>query len=114
MTMSTTMGTYYETRAVRWDKDGPAEPMERFATLGAAILDALKEWPEDDRTDIEIHGPGDEVAELAAKVQHLDTDPAIAFVTVFEKDDRDHFTVSEYYCKYIEIFGRVHTNITPL
>lgn len=104
--------TYYETRAVRWDVDGPAEQMERHATLETAILDALELWPEDDLTDIEIHVIEGDVTTLVAKVRHFDQDPAVATVIVFDANGSRH--ISEYSCKYIEIFGRVHTNITLL
>ena len=109
------LGTYYETRAVRTDECSTGVEIERYTSLGAAIVGSLALWPEDDRSDVMVYAITEGNVDLLATIRHeYHDDPSIATVCAFKTTGRPDVDVCEYRCQYIEIYDRIHTNITKL
>jgi hypothetical protein len=107
------MSTYYETRAVRTDEGGTGVEVERYTTLEAAIVGSLELWPEDDHSDVLIYVTTDGNTDLAATIRHHHHDePSVATVCVFTTTGRPDVVVNEFHCGYVELYGRIHTNIS--
>lgn len=107
------MGIYYETRAVRQEECGTGVEIEHYTSLEAAIVGSLELWPEDDQSDVLVFAMTDDKIDLAATIRHhhLD-DPSIATVCVLTTACWPGVNINYFKCEYVEIFGRIHTNIT--
>lgn len=109
---------HYETYSVPRGSEGRGILIDQYSRANEAIHAGLTQWPEDADHDIEVMRVDWDNPDLTehrtriGSIRHDHSDPLIATVwcpLVVGKEAR-----VLYRCQYVEITGRIHTNIFAL